>query len=643
MFNYSIMKTHPEHLEEIAQDIVRQTREGITDLALISMTLVPEGNPVIDKAVIETEKYAKLKAILDKEGVGLGILVQATIGHGYPLNADFPFQHYIRLNNGGRDFVACPFDEDFHDYLRNTFKTVASAKPKTIMVDDDFRLMHRGAQGCVCPLHLKATSKLVGREVTREDVYEAIFGDKKDDELKKAFITTQKESLILGAKAMREGIDSVDPTLNASFCCVGPTTEFAAEIAKILAGEGNEPMVRINNGNYHPAGAKRLNEHMQRAAKEIAVLKKAGINIILAETDTCPQNRYSTSAQNLHAHFTGTILEGASGAKHWITRLAAFEPKSGEAYRKKLAENRGFYITLSNLVPEIKWVGCLNPVSDSSEEYKPNIAKKGWPVCVLERLGLPCFFSADPDGEGAIFMEDIDVELRSDEELLKYLSKTVVLSGGAAQLMIERGFGEYIGVSVNKWTGVNLSGEYLPLTDTVCTIQIDALELIPTSPETKTLSTVYHVPDGKTKNMLFPGCTSFKNSLGGTAVVFCGDPMTEYHYTTAFSFLNESRKAQLVDILKQTGNLPVYYPDDMEMLLRAGYFADGSLLVAAFDISLDRADSLPLVLEREVKKVEKLTPSGRFEEVDFVSEENRIEVKTPVYTLEPIILKITLK
>ncbi len=642
MYNYSIVKADEEHVEDICLDIIRQTKEGITDLALFSLTLVPEGDPVIDKAAIEGEKYLLFRDRLKQDGVDVGILVQATIGHGYKLNADFPYQHVIDLKGGDRRFVACPYDEGFRDYLRKTFKTVASLAPKTIMVDDDFRLMGRPGRGCACPLHMKAVSRLAGREVTREELCEAIFGEKKDEGLKNIFIETQKESLIGGAMAMREGIDAVDEGLSASFCCVGSSTEFAADIAKILAGKSGKPMVRVNNGNYTPAGAKRFNEHLHRAAKQIAVLKANGVDTVLAETDTCPQNRYSTSAQNLHAHFTGTILEGASGAKHWITRLAAFEPKAGEAYRKKLAENRGFYQTLSNLRPQIKWKGCVTPVSASSDALheSPALAKYGWSVCVFERLGLPCFFSSDPDVDGAIFMEDLDVKLRTDEELLNFFEKTVVLTGEAARLINERGLMAYTGVEVREWTGVNLSGELFPKYGTRCNAQVRAKELIPKSDKVESLSTTYHLKDGKLKQPLFPGVTSFKNPAGGTTVVFCGDPQTNFTYLEAFSFLNETRKKQLIDILRSTDNLPVYYPDDMEMLLRAGELPDGSLFVAAFDISLDRSDTLPLVVDGEVERVEKLCPSGEFKEVSFIKDGNRIEVNTPVYTLEPIILKI---
>ena len=67
----------------------------------------------------------------------------------------------------------------------------------------------------------------------------------------------------------------------------GEAAEFASDIAKIIAGEGNPVTVRINNGNYTPAGARGLSRVAFRAAVEKIHIGD-GVDAILAETDTCP-------------------------------------------------------------------------------------------------------------------------------------------------------------------------------------------------------------------------------------------------------------------------------------------------------------------------------------------------------------------
>ena len=80
---------------------------------------------------------------LEKRGLNAGILVQATIGHGYSVGVKPPFQNIIAVD-GTPSFTICPYDEDFRTYIRDGFAEIAKRKPTSIMVDDDFRLFARG-------------------------------------------------------------------------------------------------------------------------------------------------------------------------------------------------------------------------------------------------------------------------------------------------------------------------------------------------------------------------------------------------------------------------------------------------------------------------------------------------------------------
>ena len=96
MYLYSVMplNTVDDHLEEICQDIKAQYEKGIATCALMSMTLVPEGDPPIDKARLYCEKFDLVRERLAEMGLSCGILVQASIGHGWALERPFPFQRY---------------------------------------------------------------------------------------------------------------------------------------------------------------------------------------------------------------------------------------------------------------------------------------------------------------------------------------------------------------------------------------------------------------------------------------------------------------------------------------------------------------------------------------------------------------------
>ncbi len=640
MENYSIMPLFEDHIEEICEDIKAQYESGAATCALFCVKLVPEGIPAIDKARLQGEKYKLFRDRLAEMGLSCGILVQCTIGHGYPLNEQNEFQDYIPLNGDAPYGTVCPYDKNFQEYLYEQFKILASYNPAVIMVDDDYRLMNRAAHGCACPLHLAAVEKRVGKAVSREVLYEilknpahpeyALYHD--------AYVDSVKESLLEGARAMRAGMDAIDPRLKGIFCLCGQSTEFASDIAVILAGEGNPPTVRVNNGNYTPAGPRYLSAPAFRMAQEVAFLDER-VKVILAETDTCPQNRYSTGAYSLHSHFTLSILEGAAGAKHWITRLSTYEPESGTAYRKVLGKNRGFYETLSALVPTLQYDGCRIPLQSVPQYTFPHqSSSEHWSYCVLERLGLPLYFSK-ADG-GAVFFDDARADGFSDEEIEKMLSGTVVLSGEAARTLERRGFSHLTGVKARDWEGVQITGESIGLgIDRKCARQQKALELIP-AVGAEEISTLYHLKGGKETVPLFPGCVYFENEKGGRCIAFSGTPNTPFHYGAAFSFLNQSRKEQFIKLLSRAGNLPLYYKGDEEVYFKFARGDDGCGYGFLFNIGTDPIEEITLVSEKPVKKILALSPDGKWQEVEFSEENGVLILDRMAITLMPVVLKL---
>lgn len=638
---YTIMPLDTAHLEEICQDIRLQYENGTATCALFMMTLVPEGDPPVDKVGVLCAKYDKFRDRLAEMGLTCGVLVQATIGHGWVLSDPFPFQPFTALDTGHQPQIVCPMDEGFRDYIEKVFATIAAHHPATIMLDDDFRLMSfREGNGCGCPLHLAEVNRRAGTHYSREELNTILHSHSTEgDRLIPIMIQAQKDSLIDCAKRMRAGIDSVDPTIPGSFCCVGNNVECAVEIAQIMAGENHPVVVRINNGNYTAAGPRLFSDVFLRAAQSIAKLK-GKVDVILAETDTCPQNRYSTSALSLHTHFTGTLLEGAAGAKHWITRLHAFEPESGVAYRNVLGSYAGFYKTIAELVPTLRWRGCRIPTTDCAcfDYRKNNSGTNGWSRCVLERLGLPMYFS--PDVAGITCLEgDVDAAF-DDSTISSVLQGSVFVSSDAAERLIARGFGDFLGVDVRPWQGEQPSYEMLPPRNNPESVQVRYRELVPNKPGVQVLSTVIHTVDGEHMTELFPGVTAYKNPAGGTVFVFCGTPRTNYSLTEAFSFLNYSRKEQLIDMMRSVGELPIYYPGDAEVYLRVADMPDGKRFCAVFNLGLDPIENLPLISDRPVNSIEVLQADGSFYPFTFHDLDGVIVTDCTCRPLEPLVLRL---
>ncbi len=638
--SYSIMPLDLDHLDEICNDIKEQYETGVATCALFSMTLVPEGNPPANKVEILCKKYEKFQSKLNSMGLKCGALVQASVGHGWVLGEMFPYQKHTNFTDGNEVASVCPLDEGFRKYIYDVMRTIASYNPASIMIDDDFRTIWYKGEGCCCPLHMAKFNEIAGTSLTRRELWNIV--NSKSELAKKytdIFIEVQKDSLVETAKIMRNGVDAINPSIPMSYCCCGNNAEFAYEIASVLAGEGNPVMVRINNGNYAPAGARFFSRVFHRAATQIEKLK-GKVDVILAETDTCPQNRYSTGAMSLHTHFTGTILEGAKGAKHWITRLICYEPESGRAYRKILSKYNGFYESLAKLQPTLKWHGC-RIFTPSTPDFSYGRVKEewdGWSYCLLERMGIPMFFSSKETG--AVCLEG-DVTTRLDDEsILRLLSGTVILASDTASLLEKRGFSEYTGVSVREWVGKTPMREILNINGGITKAQMNTKELVPLSKDAIPDSYVVNTVDHENYERLYPGSVVFKNKLGGTVITFSGTPVCDFNISDAFSFLNYSRKLQLVNLLKNAGELPLYYPGDEEVYLKVATTENGEMLVALFNIGLDPIEKIELICDFSPKCFKILTPSGERASVTYTQNGDKYTLDIGALTLEPVIIFI---
>ncbi len=638
---YSIVDADLKHLEEICADIKKQYDDGVANCALFYVKLVPEGDPAIDKASLFAERYIPFRDRLAEMGVACGILVQCTLGHGYALNQMFGFQRYHQLTDGQPQNIVCPYDERARLYFKEQMAKLAALHPTVLMVDDDFRLMFRAGKGCACPLHMRAFRKATERDISREELYD-ILSDRYHPQrtaYTEKYVETQRESIVEMARAIREGIDSVDPTIRGVICATGSGVEFYGEIASILAGEGNAPAVRINNGNYAPVGNLGFSNIAHRCATSSTYVRRQGIDTILAETDTCPHNRYSTSAYQLHSHFTVSILEGVSGAKHWITRLDKYEPNSGLAYRRILAKYAAFYSVLSDMAPRIRYEGVRIPIASLPDYglthapwYTPSNA---WSKCVLERMGIPVYFSAD---EGGAAVLEGETETFTDEELLAMCRGTLWLASDSAKELCDRGFSKYLGVTVKDWDERHPSCERAVGDEVNMQTQIGAKHLLPISDEVACESMLYHIEGGVKHVPLTPGVTRYHNELGGTVVCFAGTPNTPHVYGQAFAFLNETRKAHLVRLLQASGHLPVYYEGDEQVFLKTGLLPNGERIVALFNLGVDPIEEISLYTEKPYSHAEMLMADGTRASVSMRAEDGYTVFETPLFTMNPVIL-----
>jgi len=254
-------------------------------------------------------------------------------------------------------------------------------------------------------------------------------------------------------------------------------------------------------------------------------------------------------------------------------------------------------------------------------------------------MGIPFYFS--DENNGSAFIEGDIVRDMTDDQIGELFKGSVFASSDAAKDLCDRGYGHLLGVSVSEWNKGNVSGETFDGTiDFTCQKQNKIKELNPLNENTKVLSHNY-LRVGTEAKILSPAVTKFVRDDGKLSVVYSGSPEAKHEYYEGFAFLNETRKKQFVELLKDAGSLPIYYPGDNEICMRSGYINDGRLLCALFDLGYDPMDNVSLYLEKEPSEIQILTKDGLCSDVSFekVSDDTYV-VDTRIEPLYPIILLI---
>ena len=139
--------------------------------------------------------YAKYKEALAPYGVKTGVLVQASLGHGYKIVPN-PFQKMVNPIDGSEYPICCPEDPDFLEHFTSVLKRIAAEHPSAIMLDDDFRIIIREKPGCACPRHMALFNEATGLSYTREQLYNHIITHPVDDEISVKYFEIQKNSLV---------------------------------------------------------------------------------------------------------------------------------------------------------------------------------------------------------------------------------------------------------------------------------------------------------------------------------------------------------------------------------------------------------------------------------------------------------------
>lgn len=245
----------------------------------------------------------------------------------------------------------CPASQKFVSDAMTDIKEIASLNPDIMMFDDDYRFgTHGDSGGCYCKHHLKMVSEKLGREITREELYKAVYEGNPNLE-RKAYSKAMGESLENFAIKVRQTVDSVNPKIRFALCSVlslwdNDGTD-SMKIAKLLAGK-TKPLMRLIGAPYWAMGTGwnvSLNNVVELERMEQGWIVDENIEI-MTEGDVYPRPRYRVPAAYLECF--DTVLRAADVGHGILKYMMDYTSSTSyeDGYIRRHNANKNMYDTI---------------------------------------------------------------------------------------------------------------------------------------------------------------------------------------------------------------------------------------------------------------------------------------------------------
>ncbi len=398
-----------------------------------------EGYPSREEYLKEAKIFAEVRAWTKERGLSCGWFCNLSLKSGPG------FSPIVRKNGTPHPFANCPTDEKFAQTLSSDIAAYAAiARPDFIFIEDDFSLGAAG--GCFCERHLDAFAARMGRRYEREELLE-IFAKNtpKAHSILREWQALKRETLVFMAEKIRAAMDEACPEIPIGLMQAGAADfdgNFTEAVAKALAGKHHTPFVRLYGTFYCGFESKKLPSVMHHPLYFTQHMSEDILRY--HESDTYPHNRFYTSGKQANALLGAAYAYGMVGSIYFAQQY--FDaPWEEDAFGKIFAEEKARLKTLCELSAKCRPVGVeisYDPFYNTLGDTAPAPA---FAECI-GRFGIP--FATD---EASVALWEAKYAKYADHEtVMRRLSRGLILDGEAAKVLCDRGYGEYLGVSVGE-------------------------------------------------------------------------------------------------------------------------------------------------------------------------------------------------
>jgi hypothetical protein len=422
----------------------------------------------------EMEKYGRLacrvRDRLAEAGIAMSLNPWSTMYHlsrGRVLGAGQNFRTVVGETGAVSSIVACPLCPEWQEYLCDYFAWMArEIRPLAIWVEDDLRLHNheddQGWGGCFCEEHMRLFSQRVGQTVTRQELLSRILAPGEPHPWRKTWLELSRESLLQPARRLREVIEAAAPGVRLGLMTSVPDVHSAEgrDWAALQEALGERPafLVRPHIDPYTETTAIGAPPTMTRHT----LANLHGAVEAYPELENSPRcGQYSKSAAfSLWECFCAAVY-GSRGItiNHFdmmgngVALDRRFAPALGAAKDQLNAlaalglDDRQAEGVRVLFHPE---VAAVRHSTDTSSMRGLCETSQIW-AKTLSILGIAHRFTSKIEAGQAYAVNGQTLRAFSDEEIERLLSEAVLLDALSVEILLERGFGDWIGVGSCRW------------------------------------------------------------------------------------------------------------------------------------------------------------------------------------------------
>ena len=590
-------------------------------------------------------------------------------GVSYQLN----YQNLLGSTPGGQDFrpqydweflvdhkghenpgCACPLGERFRSCMGEQLRLWAETEPDVLWIDDDFRMHNHGASSyytltgeepgyyndwfCFCERHIALFNERYGHSFTREEIVSGALAAGKPSSLRRGWLSFMGETMAESARWIRSIVHSVSPNTRLAQMTSIPDVHAAegrnwGDFLHGLTGDGSKALIRPHFGPYTEAESVDFIRCFL-----IPEQTRENIRLQYGEADFCPElenTRFTAWSKSVRATKFQLLLSQLLGFPGITLSLHDLEgtPLSEEPdYAGMLHDAKPALDRLASLrLGDWKREGAAfvtDPEAAAKYELSAasatldSIAGSGRTFdYVLTRMGIPMqFCGADQAAQAPVAVIDgYTVFGFDDAQIRRLLAGGVLLDGAAAQVLVKRGYGAYLGIVSAEESDCITSGEVFHTIHHADGSEKRMPNRLPAAHwkrlkianGAETLSTLVACSGER-----HPGLVYFENSLGGRVAVYAA------HGTVGYGFFNHARAQQMRELMVRlsNGKVAALVETDRAALSLCKSCKD-RLLVAFASLSSDGGEcaSIRIFSERPIGSVQLMNPEGIFSESEALS------------------------